>query len=203
MNSAQKASPQKLPYWQQHIANWLTVLRILLTPPIMVLLMWDDVRGGYWACGLFILGSLTDWWDGYFARRYGSESTFGKLMDPISDKIMVSSTLIMMIPSGRVDAILVVVLIVRDILIGGVRSLAAADQVIISARSSGKWKTAVQMIGIPLVLVREPVWGVPVHSLGYFLLWISVILSILSAVEYLRGYFYREKKASRAAGKAG
>ena len=176
-------------YWQKHLATWLTLFRLFVAPVLMALLLPEDPVYGYIACALFILGSLTDWWDGYFARKYNSESTFGKLMDPIADKIMVSSTLIMMIPSGRVDAVLVVVLIARDILIGGVRSLAAADNVIISARSSGKWKTAVQMVGIPMVLINQPLFGIPIHLIGYTLLWVSVILSILSAVEYIRGYF--------------
>jgi CDP-diacylglycerol--glycerol-3-phosphate 3-phosphatidyltransferase len=183
----------KVKYWQQQIANWLTMFRLLVTPFIMALLLLPEPIYGYISCGLFILGSLTDWWDGYFARKYGTVSNFGKLMDPIADKIMVSSTLIMMIPSGRVDAILVVVLIARDILIGGVRSLAAIDNVVISAKSSGKWKTAVQMVGIPLVLINTPVFDIPVRTIGYGLIWVSVILSIMSAVEYIRGYFRPEK----------
>jgi CDP-diacylglycerol--glycerol-3-phosphate 3-phosphatidyltransferase len=149
---------------------------------------------GYLAAALFILASLTDWWDGYFARKYDAVSNFGKFMDPIADKILVSSTLIMLIPSGRVDAVLVVLLIARDILIGGVRSVAAADNVIIDAKSSGKWKTAVQMIGIPAVLIREPIFGLPIHMIGYILLWVSVILSLISATQYLHGYFSRAKR---------
>ena len=189
MNTTKKS----LTYWQRNMANWLTLSRLMVTPVIMALLVYEDPLNGYVACGLFVLGSLTDWWDGYFARKYHSESNFGKLMDPICDKIMVSSTLIMMIPSGRVSAVLVVVLTMRDVLIGGVRSLAAADNVIIAARTSGKWKTAVQMIGIPLVLINTPILGVPVHRMGSWLLWISVILSIFSAVEYIRGYFRPQK----------
>lgn len=184
---------QPLSYWQKNIANWLTLFRLFVAPVLMTLLYFSEPIYGYWASALFIVGSATDWWDGYFARKYQSESNFGKLMDPICDKIMVSATLIMMIPSGRVSAILVVVLITRDILIGGVRSLAAASNVIISARTSGKWKTAVQMIGIPLVLIQTPIVGIPIDQIGGAFLWVSVILSILSAVQYIRGYFLNGK----------
>jgi CDP-diacylglycerol--glycerol-3-phosphate 3-phosphatidyltransferase len=140
------------------------------------------------ASGLFILASITDWLDGYYARKFNAASTMGKLMDPIADKILVASALIMLIPSERVSPILVLLLLARDILIGGIRAVAAADSVIIDAKATGKWKTGLQMVSIPALLIGTPVLGLPLLEIGRILLWTSVILSLISGVQYVRLY---------------
>ena len=148
-----------------------------------------------WVCGiLFILASITDYLDGALARKYGAESNLGKLMDPIADKILVLTVLVMLIPKGlHVGPVLVILLVSRDILIGGIRSAAAADKLVISAAAAGKWKTALQMVGIPALLIGD-IWVIPFAFLGLCLLWISVILSGISAFQYIVLYFKNRQK---------
>ncbi len=152
----------------------------------------DKPLSGYIAAALFIIASITDWLDGYYARLFNAQSTMGKFMDPIADKILVSTILILLIPGGNVGPLLVILLLVRDIMIGGVRSIAAADRLIISAKATGKWKTGFQMVGIPCLLIETPLFGAPMVDIGRIALWISVILSVVSAWEYVQ--MYRESR---------
>jgi len=101
--------------------------------------------------------------------------------------------LIMLIPSGKVGPIVVLLLLSRDILIGGIRSVAAADRVIIDAKAAGKWKTGLQMVAIPAILIDHEFMGVDILMIGRWLLWISVILSLFSGVQYIKLYFENRK----------
>jgi CDP-diacylglycerol--glycerol-3-phosphate 3-phosphatidyltransferase len=174
--------------WKKQLPNIITVSRIFAVPIIIVLMLWDDRLGGYWSALVFVLASLTDYFDGKYARQFNVVSNFGKFMDPIADKILVTSTLIMMIPSGRLGAVMVIIILSRDTLISGLRSIAATENMIISAGAMGKWKTAIQMVAIPAVLVREPFWGIPLYEIGYWTLWASVALSVVSGAEYVIKY---------------
>ena len=156
---------------------------------MIILCLPTTTWNGWSAAIVFTIASITDWFDGALARKYQAESTMGKFMDPIADKVLVSSVLIMLLPIGRVDPIMVIIILLRDIFIGGIRSVAAADGVIISAKNTGKWKTAMQMVGIPALLIHDPVFGFPTHHLGVTLLWISAVLSIISGVQYTRAYY--------------
>lgn len=166
-----------------------TYIRMGLAPFIVALLATDWAWSG-WVCAfIFILASLTDWLDGYLARRFKAESVMGQFMDPIADKILVTATLIMLLYLQRLDPYMVIVLLVRDTYIGGLRSVAAASSVIISAKPFGKWKTAIQMVCIPCLLVYDSLWGIPLKEIGYYGLWMSVVLSLISAVQYSVGYY--------------
>jgi CDP-diacylglycerol--glycerol-3-phosphate 3-phosphatidyltransferase len=167
---------------------WLTWGRIAACPILVILLLFTGPIQRWLAAALFILASITDWLDGSLARKYGAESNMGKFMDPIADKILVASALIMLVPSGHAHPVMVLVLLIRDILIGGIRSVAAADGVVIAAKSTGKWKTAVQMVGIPAMLIGEPLFGLPILEIGQVLLWISVVLSLVSGIQYVNLY---------------
>lgn len=185
---SEKPNPE-LPAWKKKLPNQLTYLRIAMVPPIVVLLHWNESWAGYASAIIFIIASVTDYWDGELARRFGVVSNQGKFLDPVADKILVSSTLVMLIPSGRLDAIIVVILLARDSLISALRSVAAAEKMIIPAGTLGKWKTATQMIAIPAILVYEPVFGVPVFKVGYWILWVSVALSVISGAKYVWDYY--------------
>lgn len=180
-----------LPPWKLHLPMFLTWSRMAVCPVLIFCISLNSPDRPIWgwiAGLLFVLASITDWFDGHFARKYHVVSNMGKFMDPIADKVLVASVLIMLIPSGRVGPILVILLLVRDILIGGIRSIAAADQVIIDAKAAGKFKTGLQMIGIPAILIFTPVLGLPIYEIGLLLLWISVILSVLSGYQYITLY---------------
>lgn len=165
-----------------------TYSRIFITPFIFLVVLMDWPWAGYIASVLFILGSLTDWLDGYLARLYKVESDMGRFMDPIADKILVLAALILLLEMGQVNSIMVALLLCRDIFIGGLRSVAAAEQIVISAKAFGKWKTGFQMVAIPCLFIDD-VFGLPIGMIGYVLIWISIILSLISGFQYTMGYY--------------
>jgi CDP-diacylglycerol--glycerol-3-phosphate 3-phosphatidyltransferase len=175
--------------WKHNLPTVLTYSRAAVAPVILGILMSGLNWSGPIAAVLFVMGSLTDWFDGYFARKYKVESNMGKFMDPIADKILVLSAIIMLLAMGRVDPIMVFLFLARDIFIGGIRSVAAANNMIIAAKPFGKWKTAFQMVAIPCLLVYEPIFKIPIADLGYYALWVSVGLSLISGAEYTIGYY--------------
>jgi CDP-diacylglycerol--glycerol-3-phosphate 3-phosphatidyltransferase len=175
--------------WKHNLPMILTFSRAAAAPIILAILMSGWRWSGWAASVLFILASLTDWWDGALARRYKLESNMGRFMDPIADKILVLGAIVMLLAMGRVDPIMVFLFLARDTFIGGIRSVAAAENLIIAAKPFGKWKTAFQMVAVPLLLIYEPLFGVPIADIGYYGLWVSVGLSLISGVEYTIGYY--------------
>jgi CDP-diacylglycerol--glycerol-3-phosphate 3-phosphatidyltransferase len=163
---------------------WVTLFRIALVPVIVALML---LKTPYWSLMsgvLFIVASVTDWLDGYLARKLNSTSDMGKLLDPIADKVLVSSVLLLFISLKWFEALGVLILINRDVIIGGVRSMAASKGQVIAAGNMGKWKTTLQMVGIPCLCFFET-WDVQaLYIVGYYGLWISVVLSLVSGVQY-------------------
>ena len=185
-----------LDNWKKKLPNILTFSRIFLTIPIVAVLFSPQLEYRFVAALLFVLASFTDYFDGYFARKYQVVSTAGKLMDPIGDKILVTSTLIMLVHLDKISPILVILLFSRDLLIGGIRAAAAADNVIISARSFGKWKTALQMACLPTLILSWDVFGLPLTTISVWGLWLSVVLSTISGVQYTLSYGRILKKST-------
>lgn len=178
---------------------WLTLIRIILTLPIIILAQGAS-RWMIWsAIVLFIIASITDYYDGYYARKLNQVTNLGKFLDPVADKILVSSLLILFVFQHKVDIWMVVLFITRDTLIGGIRAAASADGVVISAQTTGKWKAALQMISIPLILLDMNFSLIGYESLtaekiGYFLLWFSVGLSLFSGWQYIQLYVSQKSK---------
>lgn len=189
---------QNLAPWKKKLPMALTISRMALSPVFVGLLLLKNPVWGWVSALLFIIASVTDYFDGYYARKYSAITNMGKFMDPIADKILVASVLIMLLPSQRIDPILVLLLLGRDILIGGVRAVAAADQVVIDAKAAGKWKTGLQMISIPMILIFDDLFGIPLYQIGYTILWISVVLSLLSGYQYIRLYLESRKDKALA-----
>ena len=137
-----------------------------------------------WAAIIFIVAAVTDWLDGFLARKNNQVSNFGKLWDPIADKLLVLAALLLLMDWGKVGFIAVLILEARELLIGGMRSVAASKGVVIAADKSGKLKTVVQFIAIILLMLNDwPFMFVPV-SIGTILIWVSVALSVYSCIEY-------------------
>jgi CDP-diacylglycerol--glycerol-3-phosphate 3-phosphatidyltransferase len=191
------SSPTDFPKWKKNLPMTLTWARIGVCPFLIFFMMIGKEWADEVAAGLFIAASITDWFDGYYARKFNAITNLGKFMDPIADKILVAGALIMMTGLGRLGPVVVILLLVRDILIGGIRAVAAADHVIIDAKSAGKWKTGLQMVSIPAMMIAEPGrgdWAVQIYHLGFILLWVSVILSIVSGAQYVRIYQMSKKR---------
>lgn len=171
-------------FQKSNLPNIVTLSRIGFVPFIIMSLYCESPYRDWYASGLFILACLTDYLDGILARKLQSQSLFGKFMDPLADKILITSILIIMIPLEGVSPILVIILLARDTLIAGLRAIAATHNIIISASQLGKWKTVLQMIAIPCVLIKIPL----LSQAGHILLWSSVILSLISALMYYLKY---------------
>lgn len=161
---------------------------MLFAIPIALCMNNSDLNVRLLAALLFIVASATDYADGYYARKWNLISNWGKIMDPIADKILVTTILVMFLPAGKIATWMVIILVCRDLIIGGVRSVAAAEQMIIAANPGGKWKTALQMIAIPAVIVGDQFFGIPFQSIGNAMLWVSTLLSLTSGAQYVWAY---------------
>jgi len=184
------ATPQIL-----NLPNILTLTRIAAIPLMAALLMSPTQPAGFWAAAVFSLASVTDWLDGYLARRMGIVTIFGKFLDPIADKLIVMAALIMILPFGRVPAWMVLVILGREIIITGLRGIASSEGIVIQASDLGKFKTIFQLVAIiGLLLHYDYNWlfgiehrlvHVNMHNVGMFFLWIATLLTVWSGVDYL------------------
>jgi CDP-diacylglycerol--glycerol-3-phosphate 3-phosphatidyltransferase len=165
-----------------NLPNTLTLIRIALIPVFIVFLLNDR---SYVAAVVFIVAALTDALDGYLARKMDLITNFGKLMDPLADKLLVVSALVCLTELGEIAGWMVIVILAREFMITGLRSVAAGEGVIIAAGMAGKLKTVSQMAAIVLILLRN--W--PFVYVGFpfdrVMLWIAVALTVYSGVEYM------------------
>jgi len=182
--------------WKKRLPTQITWFRIWMVPVIVACLWPDRLEWSLVAAVLFMITSVSDYYDGYFARKFNATSTMGKFLDPIADKILVTSILVALIPTHKIDPLMVIVILARDTFIGGIRSIAAADGIIIDAKPTGKWKTALQMVAIPAVMIDDRVGGIPFDKIGYWVLWFSVVLSVTSGCQYYFGYLKSRKAKS-------
>ncbi len=165
-----------------NLPNKLTMLRIIMIPAFIIVLM----TGYYYISAvIFILASATDALDGHIARKYNLITNFGKIMDPLADKLLVVSALICLVELGDVAGWMVIVIIAREFTITGLRTVAAAQGIVIAAGWSGKVKTSLQMIAITALLLQN--W--PFFYIGFpfatVALWAAVIMTIFSGAEYI------------------
>lgn len=167
-----------------NLPNKLTVLRVLLIPFFVAALLWDggeNMTLRYGAAAIFIVASLTDLLDGKIARKYNLVTNFGKFMDPLADKLLVCSALICLIELGEIPAWMVIVIISREFIISGFRLVASDNGVVIAASYFGKFKTTFQMLAVCLMIADLPA----LHVVTQVVLWIAVILTVVSLIDYL------------------
>ena len=167
-----------------NLPNKLTVLRVLMVP-FFVLFMLTDIGGAankWIALAIFCIASLTDMLDGKIARARNLVTNFGKFMDPLADKLLVCSAMICMITTGQLAAWIVIIIIAREFIISGFRLVAADAGIVIAASYWGKFKTVAQMAMI-IVLIAD--FGGVFNVIGTVLIWVSLILTIVSLVDYV------------------
>lgn len=167
-----------------NLANKLTVLRIMLVPIFLICAMIDTTTTNIIALSIFIIASATDKLDGYIARSRNQITNFGKFMDPLADKLLVTCALILLVEKGIVAAWVVVVIIAREFIVSGLRTLAASQGVVIAASNWGKLKTVIQMIAIImglLSLVYNPGW---LNVTTQVTIYLAAVVTIGSGVDY-------------------
>jgi len=168
--------------------NVLTLCRIATVPLIVCLLRFTGPVASGAAAAVFLVASITDFLDGYIARSYGSGTNLGKFLDPLADKLIVMATLVMltgMPRSPHVPAWMVVVLVSRELVITGLRGIAAVEGRIIAADELGKYKMALQCIAIQGLLINYTYFHIEFFAAGMFMLWIAMVVSVWSAVDYI------------------
>ncbi len=172
-----------------NIANNLTLARIAAVPIIVALLYFPNKTTTFLALIFFIIASVTDFFDGIIARRFNIVTNFGKFLDPLADKLLINSILIMLTYLGWIEAWIAIVIVGRETMVTGLRAIASDVGVVIAADKYGKMKTIMQMFALCPLILHYPIFGVDIVPFGQVLLYIAVILTVFSGANYLRRFF--------------
>ena len=192
------------------LPNVLTLFRIALVPVLVWLLRDPAPFAGFVAALLFFIASLTDYYDGYLARKHGIVTTLGKFLDPLADKLIVVSVLIMLaampcapgeVPcEPRVPAWVVVLIVGRELAVTGLRSIASGEGITLGAEELGKYKMIFQMFAMVSLLLHYRYVYVDCHAAGMYFLWIALLLGLWSAVDYFARVYRAVRGVDRASG---
>lgn len=177
-----------------NLPNRLTFFRMLMIPVVVLALYFTEVTPqwlvpyrdylGHFACWIFVLASITDFFDGYIARKRNIVTVFGSFLDPIADKFLVVSALIMLMGLDRVHPVVVIVLVLREMYMTSLRLLALTEGVDVPVSWLGKWKTTAQMVAMPMLMIYDDFLWMDMAFFGTILIYISALLSLWSAVLY-------------------
>ncbi|MDX1484528.1 MAG: CDP-diacylglycerol--glycerol-3-phosphate 3-phosphatidyltransferase [Alphaproteobacteria bacterium] len=172
------------------LPNLLTLSRIVVIPLLVGAFFLDKPLANWLTCALFTAAALTDFLDGYLARSWDQVTRFGRFLDPVADKIMVAAVLFMMVALGWIDGWLILaalVILIREILVSGLREFLAEINIGVPVTRLAKWKTALQMIAIAFLLLEQAgPGGIILHEIGRWGLWIAATLTIVTGYDYLR-----------------
>ncbi|MBT3234382.1 MAG: CDP-diacylglycerol--glycerol-3-phosphate 3-phosphatidyltransferase [Bdellovibrionales bacterium] len=197
-NESSDLNPASSKLWEiDNLPNRITLFRICLVPIVIASLSLQLIQSyylfpyhftlGYVAATIFIIASITDFIDGYIARKRNIVTIFGSFLDPIADKLLVVSSLILLQALDRIPAIIVVILVLRELYITSLRLLATDHGLSVPVGSMGKWKTAVQMIAIPMLMAYDKPFNIPLPTIGISLIYLASIIALYSALEYSLG----------------
>ena len=174
-----------------NVPNLLTLTRILLIPVFVVLFVAPDPDRSLMAAIVFIVAAVTDMLDGYLARRSGQVTKLGKLLDPIADKLLVLSALILLVNVDRVSALVAILIIARELGVTGIRAIAAGEGMIIAAETTGKYKMALQVVAIVMLILEGTSLAAlgNLHLAGVVTLYLSLILGYISGGQYVWSFW--------------
>jgi CDP-diacylglycerol--glycerol-3-phosphate 3-phosphatidyltransferase len=197
-----------------NLPNAITMARIGMIPVILLFTYYESRENSFIAALLYAATSATDFLDGWVARRQGLTTVIGKFMDPLADKLVVVSALVMLVHLGRVPAWVVIVIMAREFIVTGLRTIAMSEGIVIAASQEGKYKTSLQLAGISFLILH---YSYPVdflvrtveidsNRIGSLLLYLSLALSVWSAIRYVALFLravYRKDQEGEAAERAG
>lgn len=164
--------------------NSLTLFRIAAVPIIIILLLYQNRFFSFTAAVIFSVAAITDFLDGFFARQRGLVSNLGKVMDPVADKLLVSTAFIMLVSLSWVPAWIACIIIGRELAVTGLRSIIAGKGKDVSASSLGKYKTGFQIAAIIPLMIHYPFLGIDVQAMGSLFLWAALVLTVWSGLDY-------------------
>jgi CDP-diacylglycerol--glycerol-3-phosphate 3-phosphatidyltransferase len=173
-----------------NLPNFLTLSRIFLVPLLVVVLLTRTEKWELIGAGIFAVAALTDWLDGYLARRRKQVTTLGIMLDPVADKLLISAAFISLVQMGLAPAWMVVVIVGREFAVMGLRMVAIEQGIAIPASPLGKGKMATQVVAILLIILGHKFLG-PLAALGPVALWITVVLALASGLDYFVRFFTR------------
>ncbi len=173
-----------------NLANKITLLRILMVPLVVFFLYLQGPVFCTLAAVAFVFAAITDWLDGYIARRFNLVSSMGKFLDPLADKVLICSVLIMFVHLGWAPAWVVIIIVCRELVVTGLRALAIDEGIVLAADRFGKAKTVLQIVAIVPLMLHYPILGFELWPAGEALLYAAMVLAVFSAGNYLY-YFYR------------
>lgn len=168
-----------------NLPNKLTVARVCMVPLFMVALMLNTEVSRVVATVIFALASFTDMLDGKIARKYNLITNFGKLMDPLADKILTAAAMVCLVELGDLAAWIVVIILFREYAITGLRSVAASENIVVAANIWGKVKTVCQMIALMLLMLKPQIVALCGANLGLILMYVALLLTVYSGVDYV------------------
>lgn len=165
----------------------LTLSRIFLVPVFIFSVYQHQMFGAF----IFAVASITDYLDGYFARQSGKVTKLGVILDPLADKFLVVSALIVLVDMERLPAWIAIVIIVREFLVTGLRAVALSKNVIIPSEMGGKMKTFTQIMAILCLILMGSIFDIDLYDIGIILIWISLALSVISGIQYTLSFWRR------------
>jgi len=174
-----------------NLPNFITLFRILLIPVFIILFITPTEDRSLSAAVIFVVAAMTDLLDGYVARRTGQVTRLGKLLDPIADKLLVLSALILLVNVDRVSALVAILVIAREVAVTGIRAIAAGEGMIIGAETTGKYKMALQVVAITMLILEGTEvseWG-NLHLAGIVTLYLSLVLGYVSGGQYILSFW--------------
>lgn len=167
-----------------NLANKISLLRVLMAPLVVILLYFP----GRFTCALaalvFIFAAITDWMDGYIARRSNMVTSMGKFLDPLADKLLICSVLIMFVMLDWAPAWVVIVIVCRELMVTGLRALAIDEGIVLAADRFGKAKTVLQILAIIPITLHYPLFGIQIASIGLVLLYAAMLVALYSGCNY-------------------
>lgn len=172
-----------------NLPNTISVVRIGVIPILFFLLLSPGPLMSIVIAVLFIAAALTDLLDGHVARRYHIVTTMGKFLDPIADKLIVNTAMILLIPIGRIPTWIVAIIIIRDFIVDGIRNIASSEGLIIDASPLGKRKTLCQIFAVSALMIHYPFFGADAHAVGMVILYIALVLTVLSGFDYFIKFY--------------
>jgi CDP-diacylglycerol--glycerol-3-phosphate 3-phosphatidyltransferase len=174
-----------------NLPNLLTVSRILLIPVFVILFATPTPARSLAAAVVFVVAAVTDMLDGYLARRRSQITRLGRLLDPIADKLLVLSALILLVQFDRVSALVAILIIAREVAVTGIRAIAATEGMILSAELTGKYKMALQVIAVVFLMLEDTAFAQfgNLHVAGTVTLYVSLVLGYVSGAKYLLNFW--------------